>query len=167
MIIRASSPHDNHLGVIEFGGRRAACFFGKNGIRRHKREGDLATPCGSFPLRRVFWRPDRLSRPRTALPLTAIHRRLGWCDDSTAAEYNRAVRLPFAHGYEPLSREDDRYDVLITIGYNDQNPQPSRGSAIFIHTATAATTGCIGIGGGDLTALLATARIGSRIIIYG
>ena len=58
------------------------CLVGKAGLiaANGKREGDMATPVGNWPLRRVYFRPDRMSPPQTLLPLVPIHENLGWCD---------------------------------------------------------------------------------------
>src|ERR1700736_3429567 len=58
------------------GSARAAC--GKGGVRADKREGDHASPAGTFPLVSAFYRPDRLAAPPTALPLTALKASDGW-----------------------------------------------------------------------------------------
>ena len=59
------------------------CLVGKAGLiaASRKCEGDMATPVGNWPLRRVYFRPDRLDPPDTKLPLVPIHENLGWCDD--------------------------------------------------------------------------------------
>ena len=72
---------------------QCSCLIGKSGTvpAADKREGDMASPIGSWPMRRVFFRPDRLDRPDTALPLVPIHDLLGWCDDPGDAAYNQLV----------------------------------------------------------------------------
>src|SRR5260370_30215854 len=60
-------------------GERLRCALGRGGIRADKREGDGATPAGSWPMRRLLYRPDRLPAPAAPLaahPL-APHDRLG------------------------------------------------------------------------------------------
>jgi L,D-peptidoglycan transpeptidase YkuD (ErfK/YbiS/YcfS/YnhG family) len=38
------------------------CALGRSGITSEKSEGDGGTPIGRFPLRRVFFRHDRLTQ---------------------------------------------------------------------------------------------------------
>ena len=124
------------------------CVVGRSGIRRDKREGDGATPSGRYALRRVLFRPDRLRRPETALPTSAIAPQDGWCTEPGDAEYNRQVRLPRAGAHEELWRRDGLYDVIVVIGYNDAPAAPSAGSAIFLHASRpgmTATDGCVAI----------------------
>ncbi|HEX5318391.1 MAG TPA: hypothetical protein VFW46_04500, partial [Stellaceae bacterium] len=98
------------------GSARAAC--GRAGISAEKREGDGASPAGTFPLVRAFYRPDRIAAPRASLPLTALSPGHGWVDDPADPAYNRLVTLPYPAGHEALWREDATYDVLVVIGYN-------------------------------------------------
>ena len=52
------------------GARRAA--IGPGGIAVKGGEGDGITPRGIFPVREIFYRADRIAKPRYALPLRAI-----------------------------------------------------------------------------------------------
>ncbi len=131
-----------------------------------KREGDGATPVGAWPLREVFYRPDRVARPRTRLPVTPLRRDDGWCDDPADRNYNRRVRLPYPAGHERLWREDHLYDLVVVLGYNDRPRACGKGSAIFMHLATRGfgpTEGCIALRETDLRRLLAAAR--SRTLV--
>ena len=58
------------------GSARAAC--GRGGVRPDKREGDGATPEGTFPLIAAYYRPDRIAPPATGLKLTALCPGHGW-----------------------------------------------------------------------------------------
>jgi L,D-peptidoglycan transpeptidase YkuD (ErfK/YbiS/YcfS/YnhG family) len=145
-------------------GRR--CALGRGGLRPDKREGDGATPVGTFPLRRVLWRADRLDRPATALPVAPIARDDGWCDDPADPRYNRPVRLPYPARHEALWRDDALYDLLVVLGHNDDPPVPGLGSAIFLHCARpdyAATEGCIAFDLADLRALVGAAALGDAV----
>ncbi len=93
-------------GTALLGGRRFACALGRAGMVAEKREGDGGTPVGVFPVRRVYYRPDRQPPPVTALPVQAITPADGWCDDPAHADYNRAVTLPHAARCEQLWRQD-------------------------------------------------------------
>ena len=146
-------------GWLEAGGRRWRCALGRGGIRRDKREGDGATPVGSFALRRLLYRRDRLGEaPATALPAAAMARDDGWCDDPADTAYNRQVTLPFTASHEKLWRDDGLYDVVVVLGHNDEPPVPGLGSAIFLHVARpdyGPTEGCVALALEDLLELLA------------
>ena len=155
-------------GTLSWRGHRVRCALGRGGVRLDKREGDGATPIGCFPLRRVFYRRDRITPPPTALAVAPIEPDDGWCDDPTQPAYNQPVRLPFAGSHERLWREDGLYDLLAVIGWNDDPVVPGLGSAIFLHVARpdyAPTEGCVAVALGDLSELLAACRPGDRIRI--
>lgn len=157
-----------HRGSIVVAGQRLDCSLGRNGARRRKREGDGATPLGIFPLRGVFYRPDRQAQPRTALPIQRIAPDDGWCDEPTHAAYNTRVKLPFEGSAEALWREDHLYDLLAVVGYNDDPVRPGAGSAIFVHIAGPGfppTEGCIALDRKRLERLIGLARPGDAIAI--
>ncbi len=155
-------------GRCHFAGQVWRCALGRAGIRRDKREGDGATPAGSFPLRRLLYRPDREAAPACALPLAAIAPGDGWCDDPRHPAYNRPVALPFAAGHERLWRDDGLYDLLLVTGHNDDPPVPGAGSAIFVHIAgggLAPTAGCVAFARADLLEILARLTPASRLVV--
>jgi len=80
------------------------CLVGKAGLiaESDKREGDMATPVGDWPLRRVYYRPDRVALPATSLPSIALTPAMGWCDDPGDANYNMPVEHPFNASHERL-----------------------------------------------------------------
>ena len=138
------------------------CLVGKAGLiaASDKREGDMATPVGDWPLRRVYYRPDRVALPATSLPSIALTPTMGWCDDPQDAKYNMPVELPFSASYERLWREDGLYDFIVVLGHNDSPPRPLLGSAVFLHLRepdTLHTAGCVAIAKDDMHALLGTA----------
>lgn len=144
----------------EFRGRRFDAAIGRTGVTTTKREGDGASPAGIWPMRRVFFRPDRVT-PKTRLPLQEIRPDDGWCDAPEHADYNTLVRLPFAASHEEMWRKDGLYDVVVELGYNDEPPVAGQGSAIFLHVIRpdrGATAGCLALPLEDL--LLVLAEIG-------
>jgi L,D-peptidoglycan transpeptidase YkuD (ErfK/YbiS/YcfS/YnhG family) len=155
-------------GYLQLGGARYRCALGRGGVCRDKREGDGATPIGSFPLRRLLYRADRIARPRSALATAAIHPNDGWCDDPARPEYNTFVTLPFNGRHEHLWRDDALYDIVGVIGYNDAPVVSGLGSAIFLHVAStdyAPTEGCVALALIDLQAVLAVCDKSTRIRI--
>ncbi|WP_395666791.1 L,D-transpeptidase [Methylocella sp.] len=144
-------------GRLRAGGLVLRCALGSGGVSRAKREGDGASPAGSFRLLYGYYRADRLRRPRTALPLRAMGARDGWCDDPAHPAYNRPVRLPFAASCESMRREDGLYDLVLVLDYNLRPRRRGRGSAIFLHCARedfSATQGCVALRTHDLLRLL-------------
>lgn len=133
------------------------CAIGKGGLSADKKEGDGCTPVGIFGLRECWYRMDRLEAPKTRLPIQAIRPEDGWCDDPAKPEYNRHVKLPFDGSHELLFREDEMYDIIIPLGYNDHPVTPGKGSAIFMHVAHedyTPTEGCIALNKADLLEIL-------------
>lgn len=155
-------------GTLRWDGKTCRCALGRGGVRGDKREGDGATPVGSFPLRRVFYRPDRITAPPTRLPVQALIPADGWCDDATHPDYNRHVRLPHPARHEMMWREDGLYDVVVVLGHNDDPPLPGLGSAIFLHVAKPdwqPTEGCVALQLSDLLAVLAAAGPETRLTV--
>jgi L,D-peptidoglycan transpeptidase YkuD (ErfK/YbiS/YcfS/YnhG family) len=146
-------------GHLSFNGETFRAALGWGGLRTDKREGDGATPIAILPLRKVLYRPDRGAAPICAVPIAAIAADDGWCDDPDHADYNRPVRLPIAASAEALWREDNVYDIIGVLGWNDSPPVPGRGSAIFLHIARsnyAPTEGCVALSVTDLRHVLAS-----------
>jgi L,D-peptidoglycan transpeptidase YkuD (ErfK/YbiS/YcfS/YnhG family) len=141
---------------------------GHGGLREDKSEGDGATPIGRFPLRQVFYRPDRLTPLLTGLPVRPLTPNDGWCDDPSCPDYNRLVSLPHPSRHETLWREDALYDIVVVVGYNDAPPIPGRGSAIFLHLQReegSPTEGCLGLRQDDLLRLLEGCDPNTELVI--
>jgi len=155
-------------GVASWRGLRLRCALGRGGIRRDKREGDGATPVGSWPMRRLLYRADRVALPQTALPSSAIAEDDGWCDAPQDRNYNLLVRLPYSASAETLYRQDRVYDLIVPLGYNDAPVVAGAGSAIFLHVARpdfAPTEGCVALALADLLDVLRDADRESRVIV--
>lgn len=158
----------NATGFLSFSGLRFRCALGRAGVTRNKREGDGATPAGRFPLRRLLYRPDRVGKLETDLPVTAITPDDGWCDDPADPRYNRPVRLPYPARCEEMWRDDNLYDLVVILGHNDHPVEPERGSAIFLHCARPdyrPTEGCVALAMEDLSRLVAEASRESLLIV--
>ncbi len=151
------SPGAPARGRLHAGQTVFACALGATAISYNKREGDYASPAGHFRLIEGFFKPLIGRRPRTALPIYAISRELGWCDDPLSGNYNRLVRLPAEARHETLWREDSLYDLVIELDYNRRPRRKGAGSAIFLHCARPGftpTEGCIALRQEDLRKLL-------------
>jgi L,D-peptidoglycan transpeptidase YkuD (ErfK/YbiS/YcfS/YnhG family) len=155
-------------GRLAWPGGEATAVCGRGGVRPDKREGDGASPSGTFPLVRTYYRPDRLAPPPSGLPLFALRPEDGWVDDPADPQYNRPVTLPYPAGHERMWREDGLYDLVVVIGYNTDPPVPGRGSAIFLHVASPdlrPTDGCVAVARDILAGLLPLLGPGSTITI--
>ncbi len=151
-----------------FGDRVWRCALGRSGVVRDKREGDLATPAGCWPLRRVLYRPDRLSAPETVLATAPLMPEDAWCDDPQDPRYNQPVTRPCSASHERLWRDDGLYDVIVILGHNDAPAVSGHGSAIFLHVARpdyGPTLGCIALALPDLLTLLRQVAATSRVCI--
>ena len=146
------------------------CAVGKGGVvvAAQKREGDGASPLGTWGMKRVFYRPDRIARPETDLPVVPLSERDGWCDDADHPLYNRPVTLPFQASHEKLWREDHVYDLIVELAHNDAPVELGLGSAIFFHLAHEdyrPTEGCVAIALEDMVKVLQDATVGSAVKI--
>jgi len=158
-----------HHGLLRMGSIVMPCVLGRSGIVRDGREGDGATPAGSYPMRRVLYRADRRSPPETKLHSLPIGPRDGWCDAPDHPLYNRPVRLPFEASCETLRRRDRLYDTVVVLGHNDDPVVPGLGSAIFMHVAREdfrPTLGCVALTPQDLDAVLAHLSSGSTLTVH-
>jgi len=156
LIVQVDSAETSR-GWAALGARRWRCTVGEGGIREDKVEGDAATPAGEYPLRRLYFRNDRLVLPKVRLPARPIAEHDGWCDDPRSPTYNRLVHVPNDWSAERMWREDSLYDLVVVVGYNDDPPEGEWGSAIFLHVARedyAPTRGCVAFSRADLLELV-------------
>jgi L,D-peptidoglycan transpeptidase YkuD (ErfK/YbiS/YcfS/YnhG family) len=160
---------DGALAWASLGEKRWRCVVGAGGVREDKVEGDAATPAGEYPLRRLYFRNDRLVLPKVRLPARPISEHDGWCDDPHSPAYNRLVRIPNEWSHEKMWREDGLYDLVVVVGYNDDPPEGEWGSAIFLHIARddmSPTQGCVAFARNDLLELVTLIGPGTRINIH-
>jgi len=154
--------------VLQCGRDRFRAAVGVNGIGVKRGEGDGVTPVGTFPLRSVFYRADRLACPPTGLPVAKIEADDGWCDAPLDPYYNRRVKRPYGASTETLWREDGLYDLFVVPGFNDAPVVPGAGSAIFLHVARpdfAPTEGCIALARDDLLKIVSMLASADSITI--
>jgi L,D-peptidoglycan transpeptidase YkuD (ErfK/YbiS/YcfS/YnhG family) len=161
-----SRPGRRTHGWLTAGNARIPVTLGRSGILANKREGDGGTPAGMFRPVRLWWRADRLPRPRTLLPVRRIGPQDAWCENPADARYNRPVRLRNGASGDRLWREDRLYDLIIEIDHNTRPRIAGRGSAVFLHVARpnrGPTSGCIAADTGWLLKLLEKMGPNTRI----
>jgi len=135
-------------GYLHWPGGETRAAVGAAGVSSTKKEGDKATPAGTFPLPFGMYRPDHIHVPDTSLPMTPLRQAHAWVDDPNDPKYNQLIELPYPAHVEEMWRADGIYDLLVVVGYNINPTRPSAGSAIFLHIARpnfASTEGCIAI----------------------
>jgi L,D-peptidoglycan transpeptidase YkuD (ErfK/YbiS/YcfS/YnhG family) len=161
-------PAGRRHGVLLAGRHAIPVVLGRSGIVANKREGDGATPRGRFWLMRLWWRADRLPRPRTLLPVRRIDPALAWCENPADRRYNRPFARSATEPGDRLWRDDRLYDLMIEISHNTRPRVAGRGSAVFVHVARparAATAGCVALDPKDLQRLLGRLGPTTRIDI--
>jgi L,D-peptidoglycan transpeptidase YkuD (ErfK/YbiS/YcfS/YnhG family) len=171
----ANTSSSNHIIVtgnqLIFNGLIFPCSIGKGGFSSSKKEGDGCTPIGTFALRECWWRQDKLAAaPKTGLTLRQTHEEDGWCDEPSSPHYNQPVKLPYSFSHERMWRDDDVYDIVVPMGYNDDPVIAGKGSAIFMHLARPnyePTEGCVALAKADMLQLLALCGNDTLIKITG
>lgn len=168
----AAQPRYENLeyraGRLHWSRGNAVAAVGRSGVKLDKREGDGATPAGTYPLVSIYYRGDRVARPASGLPATPLAPNHGWVDAPGDPNYNRLVTLPYPASAEEMWREDGLYDALVVIGYNLDPVVPGAGSAIFLHIAAPGftpTAGCVAVEKSVLLGLLPLLGPGSMIAI--
>jgi len=133
------------------------CCIGKNGITKFKKEGDFKTPRGTFGIENLYYRKDRLEKPKTKLKCVEIKKNMGWCDDINSNKfYNKLIKTNSKLHQEKLFRKDHKYDLFIPIKYNFNNIIQRKGSCIFLHLTDnyKPTAGCVALNKKDFIILL-------------
>lgn len=162
-------PGNRRQGWLLAGPQAIKVAIGRSGIKANKREGDGATPAGRYRLVRLWWRADRIPRPRTMLPARPITAADGWCEDPSDRRYNRPIRMLPGQPGDRLRRTDALYDLIIEIDHNLRPRIAERGSAVFIHVARAdmtPTAGCVSLPDYTLRRLLARLGPNTTITIH-
>jgi len=153
---------------LYYKGYKLKCSIGKSGIKYFKKEGDLATPKGTFKLGLLYYRKDRNKSLESKIKKRVIKKSMGWCNDSRSKKYNQEIYFPFKYGAEKLYRKDKMYDIFINIKYNYRPSVKKKGSAIFLHLANSnykPTSGCIAIVKKDFLKILPLINKKTRISI--
>jgi len=161
-------PGNSTRGWLIAGQLSLPVALGRGGVKANKREGDGATPRGTFRLKRLWWRAERHARPATLLPVQRIKPDDGWCEDPSDRRYNRPVKVPPQAKADRLARADALYDFVVEIDHNTRPRVAGRGSAVFIHVARphfAPTAGCVALELSALHRLLAHVGPRTRIVV--
>lgn len=155
-------------GILELGGLRFPCSLGRSGARWLKREGDGASPKGTWRLRRLFYRADRLPPLRSGLSGLALRSTDGWCETVGDRNYNRLVRIPYATAHETMKRADHLYDIVVETSHNERPRVQGHGSAVFFHLRRpdgGPTAGCIAVSLRDMRIILQRVGRQTRLVI--
>ena len=153
---------------LTYGNYKVKCAVGKRGINRKKKEGDLSTPKGTFQVKKVYYRHDKVKNLKTIFKKIVIRKNMGWCDDPRSNRYNKLIKYPFKYKSEKLFRADNTYDIILVLNFNMNPIKKDKGSAIFIHVAKRKfnpTKGCVAIEKKELRKLLKTLKKNSKIKI--
>ena len=152
MLILIKNKHTLQIDEFQF-----KCCVGKSGTSMNKIEGDKKTPKGTFKIGNLYYRKDRIKKPKTSLKCIKIEKNLGWCDDvNSPKKYNKLIKLDNKSRCEKLKRKDQKYDLLIPIKYNFEKPINKLGSCIFIHLTKnyRPTAGCVALNKKDFLIML-------------
>ena len=143
------------------------CCIGACGFTSDKYEGDKKTPTGLFSLGNLYYRSDKVQKPKTNLRCIKIKKNMGWCNDINSKFYNKEIKIKKKIKYEKLFRNDYKYDYLIPIKYNWLKPKKNKGSAIFIHLTKNynPTAGCIALSLKDFLILVKLIKKNTKIRI--
>ena len=143
------------------------CCIGTCGFTSDKYEGDKKTPTGLFSLGDLYYRSDKVGKPKTKLKCIKIQKNMGWCNDINSKFYNKEIKIKKKVRYEKLFRNDYKYDYLIPIKYNWLKPKKNKGSAIFIHLTKNynPTAGCIALSLKDFLILVKLIKKNTKIRI--
>ena len=157
----------NKKYFLKAGNKVFRCQIGTEGFENvaKKVEGDKTTPIGKWRLEKLYYRPDRILRPKpkkkNILKINQITKYCGWCDDIRSKYYNQYLNINNLTspktGFEKLWRKDNAYDIVIQISHNINPTIKNKGSAIFVHCSFEdfrSTAGCIALEKRDLIFLI-------------
>ena len=145
------------------------CSIGKKGSSNNKKEGDNKTPKGIFKIGSIYYRADRVKKPKSNLNTIIIKKNMGWCNDPNSKFYNKLIKIKknLNFSYEKLFRTDSKYNLLIVIKYNCKKIIKNKGSAIFLHLTKnySPTQGCIAMKKKDFLILCKLIKKNTKIKI--
>ena len=168
----------NKKYFLKAGNKIFGCQIGEKGVEKYvkKIEGDKTTPSGKWYLKSIYYRFDKISRPKlkkkNVLKINKITKDCGWCDDVDSNYYNKYIKIKNSISknvnYEKLWRDDGAYDIIIVTSHNIKPTIKNKGSAIFIHCSFSnnrKTGGCVALKKKDLIFLLKNLRYNTCVKI--
>ena len=177
-LVTVSAPPRSTVATLSLWTRNGTCWrrvagpwqahLGRSGLSLHKREGDGATPAGTYRFGATMYgiEPNPGVRFR-------YHRLVcgdWWDEDARSPTYNTFRHVacghvpPFGGGSEALWRITPAYRLFAVIKYNAAPVVPGRGSAIFLHVDTGhPTNGCVSLPRTELRSVLVRLRPGATI----
>ena len=88
MTIFIKNKHTLQIDEFKF-----KCCIGKKGSTNNKIEGDNKTPKGIFKIDHLYFRKDRMDKPKTLLKCIKIKNNMGWCNDVRfPKKYNKLIK---------------------------------------------------------------------------
>jgi L,D-peptidoglycan transpeptidase YkuD (ErfK/YbiS/YcfS/YnhG family) len=171
-LVTVEAPAGSTAAALRLYERRRGCWrlaagpwsarLGRSGLSAHKREGDGATPTGTFRFGPTVYGIE----PNPGVRFRYHRLRCGdwWDEDPGSPSYNEfrhvacGARPAFGGGSEALWRIAPQYRYFAVIEYNAAPAVPGRGSAIFLHVAAGSTAGCISLPEPRLVRLLRRLR---------
>ena len=153
---------------LTYQNNKVKCAIGKRGIGKKQKEGDEITPRGTFRIKNILYRKDKINNLRSIIKKTPIEKNMGWCDDPKSKDYNKLIKYPFNYTSEKLYKSDNIYDIILVLNFNMHPIKKNKGSAIFIHISNnkySPTQGCIAIQKKELLKMIEFIDKKTKIII--
>ena len=153
---------------LTYQNNKVKCAIGKRGIGKKQKEGDQITPRGTFKIKNILYRKDKINYIRSVIKKTPIKKNMGWCDDPKSKDYNKLIKYPFNYKSEKLYRSKNIYDIILVLDFNMRPIKKNKGSAIFIHISNnkySPTQGCIAIKKKELLKMIEFIDKKTKIII--
>jgi L,D-peptidoglycan transpeptidase YkuD (ErfK/YbiS/YcfS/YnhG family) len=171
-LVTVTAPPGSTTAMLRFFERRGHCWrlvagpwrarLGRSGLSSRKREGDGATPTGTFHFGATIY--GVAADPGVRFRYHRLRCGDWWDEDPRSPSYNEfrhvacAARPSFGGASEALWRIVPQYRYFAVIGYNAAPVVPGRGSAIFLHVAAGPTAGCVSLPEPQLIRLLRRLR---------
>jgi L,D-peptidoglycan transpeptidase YkuD (ErfK/YbiS/YcfS/YnhG family) len=132
-------------------------YVGRSGVRAAKKEGDGATPTGTFTLTMAF---GVGGDPGSGLPYRVADSASYWVSDPASAGYNTWQEYRPGSDFSPslgehLAASPTAYRYALVIDYNRFLVTAGAGSAIFLHVEVGRpTSGCVSLSQANVVKIL-------------